>query len=499
MPSASNGGISDGGRIVTVHIRSGVRFSPPVNRAVTSADVAYAIERGANPNVANPYFPSYFGANAPAPLQGAQSPGYKGGPIPGIRTPSRGTIVFHMTRPGAALLVQALSLPLSAPVPESFAGPLDRHTPTSYGSTYLVATGPYMLESNPRTGRFSGLGYQTGRSATLVRNPNWNRATDYRPAYLDRIEIKIGGDSNVIGQQVLKGSHAVQLDGPSHSIVMLAYQRYPSQLTLTPGAGDHYVAFDNRTGPFKNVELRRAVWAALDREAIVKARGGSLVGQPMTHYIYPGVSGFQQAGGYAGPQFDFNQHIDGDLAVARKYMRSAGFSSGRYTGNAVVKVVGATGADSSATTQIVASALRSLGFKADVTLVDQSAVYARYCGVPKREIDACPTVGWVRDFADPLSVLFSAFYGPAIAPVNNPNWGQVDDPQINAAMRKAALVVDPARRAEAWARIDRSLVDQAVAAPEDFDNQASIESGDVAGVDQLWNSGSWDFDFTSFR
>src|SRR4029453_1375640 len=41
MPTVSNGG-----RTVTVHIRSGVRFSPPVNREVTSADVKYAIERG---------------------------------------------------------------------------------------------------------------------------------------------------------------------------------------------------------------------------------------------------------------------------------------------------------------------------------------------------------------------------------------------------------------------------------------------------------------------
>lgn len=40
VPTTTNGGISDGGRTVTVHIRTNVHFSPPVNRAVTSADVA---------------------------------------------------------------------------------------------------------------------------------------------------------------------------------------------------------------------------------------------------------------------------------------------------------------------------------------------------------------------------------------------------------------------------------------------------------------------------
>jgi peptide/nickel transport system substrate-binding protein len=33
--------LTDGGRALTVHIRKNVHFSPPVNRAVTSADIAY--------------------------------------------------------------------------------------------------------------------------------------------------------------------------------------------------------------------------------------------------------------------------------------------------------------------------------------------------------------------------------------------------------------------------------------------------------------------------
>jgi hypothetical protein len=43
------------------------------------------------------------------------------------------------------------------------------------------------------------------------------------------------------------------------------------------------------------------------------------------------------------------------------------------------------------------------------------------------------------------------------------------------------------------------LVNQAVAIPEDFDNQANVESKDVAGVNQLWNDGDWDFAFTSLK
>jgi peptide/nickel transport system substrate-binding protein len=499
IPTAANGGITNGGKTVTVHIRKGVFFSPPVNREVTSADVAYAIERGANPNVANPYFGSYMGAQSFAPLEGAQSASYKGGPIPGIKTPDKFTIVFHTIKPSGSFLVQALSLPLSAPVPQSFVAPLDKQSPTTYGTKYLVATGPYMLKSDPKTGVFQGIGYQTGKSATLIRNPKWNPKTDPRPAYLNGININIGGDATVIGQQVLKGANAVQLDTPAQSVVKLAYQQYPSQITFTPGSGDHYVALDNAHGVFTNVNLRRAAWANLNRAAIVKQRGGSLTSEPATHFIYPGVAGFEQAGGYPGPQTDFNKNVNGDLTVAKKYMKLAGYPSGKYTGSQTVQIVSSSNGNTPAITQLLNTDLTQLGFKTHVSLVDQSAMYTKYCEVPKQNIDACPALGWLRDFADPLTVVYATFYGPSILPTNNSNFGQVNDPQINAAIKSAALVTDPTARAQAFANVDKLLVDKAVAIPEDFDNQANVEAKNVAGVNALWNEGSWDLSYTSLK
>jgi len=498
IPTTSNGGISADGKTVTIHIHKGVHFSPPVNREVTAQDVAYALERGANPNVGNAYFPAYFGSAAPAPLVGADNPKYTGGPIPGITTPDKYTIVFKTTKPSGSFLVQALSLPLSAPVPPEFVAPLDKHAPTTYGAQYLVATGPYMLKSDS-TGKFAGIGYQTGKSATLIRNPNWNASTDFRPAYLDQINVNIGGDATVIGQQVLKGSHSIQLDTPSQSNVKLAYQSYPSDITFTPGSGEHYLALNNAHGPFKNVDLRRAVFAALDREAIIKERGGALTAEPATHFIYPGVNGYQEAGGAPGPLYDFNKNVSGDMTVACKYMKLAGYPNCKYTGAGSVQIVGSSNGNSPAITQITNQAMTALGFKTHVSLVDQSAMYAKYCGVPKQEIDACPLVGWIRDFADPLTVLYATFYGPAIVPTNNSNWPQTNDPSINAAMQQAAVVSEPTARAQAWANVDKMLVNIAAAVPEDWDNQPNLVSKDVSGVNQIWNEGTWDFDFTSLK
>ena len=131
--------------------------------------------------------------------------------------------------------------------------------------------------------------------------------------------------------------------------------------------------------------------------------------------------------------------------------------------------------------------------------VDQSVMFAKYCGIPKQEIDVCPSVAWVRDFADPLTVLYATFYGPAIVPTNNSNFGQVNISAVNKAMEQAALVVDPTARYQAWGNVDKLLVQNAVAVPEYFSNQAQIMSKDVAGVNDLWNVGTWDFAYTSLK
>jgi peptide/nickel transport system substrate-binding protein len=483
--------ISANKETITIPIRHGVHFGPPVNREVTSADVAYALDRGANPNVANPYFLAYFKT-----IVGAEKA--SGGPIPGITTPNKYTLVIHLTEPKAATVVGALVLPVSAPVPEEYAKKFDAKKPSEYGN-YQVATGPYMWKAN-KEGKILGIGYQPGKSATFVRNPNWNPATDFRPAYLNQINITIGGDTNVIGRQVLEGSSSVQNDTPAQAIVKLAYEKFRSQLEISPGAGDHYVALNNKDGPFKNVNLRRAVFAALDRTAMDKARGGQLVSDVMTHFIYPEIPGFEQAGGYKGPKFDFNEHPEGDMAVAEKYMKLAGYPSGKYTGTETLQVVGSTGNPAPEDAQITNQALTSLGFKTKLNLVDQSVMYSKYCGVVSEKIDVCPNVGWLADFGDPEAVLSVPFNGKYI--VNNgtnSNWGLVNVPKINKAMTEAELVVGTTARAEAWAKIDKMLVEEAVAAPYDWDKEPVIESKNVAGVGDVWNEGSWDYNYTSLK
>ncbi len=118
--------ISDGGKTVTVHLKEGIHFSPPVNSEVTSEDVAYAIERGTNPDVANPYIGSYFKSIEGEPTDTT------GAPMKGIETPNKHEIVFHLTEAKGQLVADALCLPLTAAVPKEYAEKFDKNKPSDY-------------------------------------------------------------------------------------------------------------------------------------------------------------------------------------------------------------------------------------------------------------------------------------------------------------------------------------------------------------------------------
>jgi peptide/nickel transport system substrate-binding protein len=470
--------ISADGKTVTIKIKPNIKFSPPVNRTVTSDDVKYAFERDFNPNVQNAYALGYY------PIVGSAKS--KGGPISGIETPDKTTIVFHLTQNFGATFVKSLTLPASAPVPRELASKMDKSSPSRYDSdpTGQAFTGPYMIKS-----------YKEGRSLTLVRNPNWDAKTDYRPAYADQIDWKAGGDANVLARQTLNSTNLLNADTPPAPVLKTAYQTKKTQLSIAP-LGDYYASLNTQTPPFNNVNLRRAAVAAANREAYLLARGGKLVGQVATHFLGPTDPAFEAAGGNEGFGFDFLKNPSGDLNVAKKYMKLAGYPSGKYTGTENVLIVGSNADPGPKEMQIVQAGLQALGFKTTIKAVPQQTMYSKFCGYVKAKINVCPTAGWIPDFPDSYAYLYVPFAGKAIVPVNNVNWAVLDDPKIDAAMDAAAAVTDQEARNKAWANVDKMITSTAPAIPEIWASNALVKGSTVKGVLDVWND-DWDLSFSS--
>ncbi len=471
--------ISSDGKTVTVKIKPNVKYSPPVNRAATSADVKYAIERGFTPEVPNGYAPAYFGS-----LVGVKAAS-SGGQISGITTPDPTTIVFKLTKPFGGTFAQALTLPLTAPVPESYAKQFDKNNPSTYDTkpTVQAFTGPYVIKS-----------FSPSHGVTLARNPNWDPKTDYRPAYADNITYTTGGDPTVLSRQTLTGNAQILTDTPPPAQVKAAYTTKRAQIGFVP-LGNHYASLNTTVPPFDNLNVRKAVLAGSNRSALVLARGGRLVGTPGTHFLPPTAPGFKQAGGYPGV-WDYLKNPNGDAALAASYMKKAGYPSGKYTGNAEVTIVGANTDPGPAESQIIQQGLQKLGFKVTVRNVPQQTMYSKFCGVPKTKVNVCSTVGWLPDFPDGYAYLFPIFSGDAITPVNNSNYPELNVPAINTAMQKAAALPPGAERTTAWANIDKMITAQAPAIPYIWDDQPLLTSKGVQPVIAKWNA-DWDLSFTS--
>jgi peptide/nickel transport system substrate-binding protein len=490
--AASAPQVTDGGKTITIKLRKGVKFSPPVNREVTSSDVKYALERIFLPQVGNSYAPVYFGE-----LVGSTefSEG-EAKEIKGIETPDPQTLVLKLNKPvGVLANANALTLPGTAPVPKDYAAKYDKGETSTYGD-HVAFTGPYMVKND---GKGKITGFTPGKRLELVRNPNWDEKTDFRPAYVDKIVSLAGQDTTVASRRILSGKGLVNGDfaTPPTPVLKQAVSSRKDQLDIVPSQGNRFIALNTTVKPLDDVNVRRAVAAVIDREQLRLTRGGPTLGDIANHFIPPGIPGFEEAGGTEGTGVDFMKNPKGDLALAEEYMKKAGYESGRYEGPALL-TVGDDDAPNDDTAEAVQAALQKLGFKLNFRLVPRNTMFSKFCGVPESDTAICPNLGWGKDFYDAQSMIDPIFNGKNIVEVNNTNYAELNDPKLNAAMDKAANIVDPAARAKAWGELDRQITDLAVVIPWLWDNQVNIKSSDVKGEINPLTS-SYDLNFTSIE
>ncbi len=145
-----------------------------------------------------------------------------------------------------------------------------------------------------------------------MRNPNWDKSTDFRPAYLDKIVVNEGNDITVANRKILQGQSMVgnqaDLQAPP-AILKEATTNYKSQYIAGPFTGRfRYIALNTKVKPFDNINVRKAVIAAMNKNALRLAFGGPLVGDIPTHFLSPSIAGFDQAGGHERPQPRLHAH-----------------------------------------------------------------------------------------------------------------------------------------------------------------------------------------------
>jgi peptide/nickel transport system substrate-binding protein len=495
--------ISSDNKTITVHIRKGVKYAPPVNREVQAKDIKYAFERAFSKQVPSGYAGTYFST-----IEGTPAKPNTGDikPISGITTPDPYTIVFKLKEAQAPLVSQALVLPITVPVPEEYARKFDAKTPSTYDQ-YVAQTGPYMIQADS-SGKL--VGRKPGKQITLVRNPNWTGKAegDFRPAYLDGVTIEEGNDQlEVASRRVLNGSKLMCCDAgsPPAQVLKSAITQNKDQIAFIPSGGTRYIAMNTKVKPFDNINVRKAVIAGFDKNALRQTRGGKLLGDIATGWLPPGIPGFEEAGGLTqGKQFDFDTKPTGDMALAKQYFAKAKAqgvpigANGLYAGKQKLLTIATNADPGKKTAEVAQNQFSQLGFNLQFRIVPQDTLYTKFCGVPSVKVAICPNVGWFKDFTDPQSMLDATFNGNNILQQGNVNWPQLNDPKINAAMKAAALVPVGPERNKAWAKINDMIIGDAPAIPWIWDKTAIIASKDVKQVPNGYTT-LQDLNFSSLK
>jgi peptide/nickel transport system substrate-binding protein len=480
--------ISADNKTITIHIKKGIKYAPPVNREIKTADIKYAFERAFSKEVPSGYAGTYFNS-----IEGTPDKPNTGDikPISGIETPDNYTLIFHLKTASAPLVSQALVMPITVPVPEEYAKKWDASTPSKFDQ-YQSFTGPYMVKNDPTTGKVTGR--VPGKSISIVRNPNWVASTDYRPAYVDAINIEEGNDDlATASRRVLSGSDSLCCDAgsPPAQVLKQAVTRQKDQVLFVPSGGTRYIAMNTTIAPFDNINIRKAIIASSNRNALRLTRGGAILGDIATGWIPPGIPGFKEAGGLKqNADLDYLTHPNGDPAVAKKYMLAAKQqdpslpidANGKWTGSTKYLTIASNADPGKKTAEVFQGQMEQLGFKLNFRIVPQDTLYTKFLGVPKQKVALGPNVGWFKDFADPQSMLDATFNGNNILQQGNVNWPQLNVPAINNAMKSASTIPVGTARNVAWAKINHMIAEQAPAIPWIWDKTALVNSSDVIAV-----------------
>jgi len=235
VPTVENGGVTEGGRVWTFHIRPGVKWSDGV--PLTARDVAFTYNRILRQELS--MYLSYFTG------------------VTKVEAPDDATVVITSAKPNAVMT--ALYVPI---LPEHVWSKVPDAKVESYANVPMVSSGPFQVTE-----------VQNGKFVKLERNPYYKDGFGVEPT-VDEVlfEIYQTQDSLVADYKTGNLDAAIELDpGFFRSLEGLP----GSTSVAAPSIGFHELGFNCYDSPkskgnplLLDVRIRQAINWAIDKPAI---------------------------------------------------------------------------------------------------------------------------------------------------------------------------------------------------------------------------------------
>lgn len=459
----------------TYHLKSGVKWQD--GTPITTAQIKYGIERIFAQDVITGGPSSYYLCTL-SDCDAKGNPTYLGpykstGGLSSITTPDDNTITFNLKQsyPDWDYI---MAIPASAPVQLTEGGGSFK------GKTYtnhVLSTGPYEFKS-----------YTPGQNAVFVKNPNWSQSTDtIRKPLVDEVDLSINSNADDNDKQLQAGTADAEPDGGVQNTFQAQIVTDPS---LKKNADDPITGFTRYLVVFPstipNIHCRNAIFYAINKVDLQKARGGSYAGDIANTMAPPIVPGHDDN---ANPYPDGSDNT-GDLAKAKSELAACGKPNGFSTNMGYVN-----SGKSPGVYQAAQAALKRVGISLGSATHEQAGYYSGFIGQPatvKAKNIGIAQAGWGSDY--PTGGGFWNSIAASNAPPPGGNYAQIADPQIDALLKQAAS--STGTHDDVFKQVDARVMSLAVDLPFLFDKTLFYRNPRLTNVRINFGDGAY-YDFVN--
>jgi ABC-type transport system substrate-binding protein len=495
VPSAPNGGVTNGGKTYKYTIKTGVKWNTTPPRQVTGADVVRGIELLCNPSSptgAPGYYESTivgFTAYCNAflkvkPTAAAIKAYVTGHALSGVSA-SGNSVTFHLLQP-ASDFNDIMSLPFSSPAPVEY---LNYIPDSATFRSHTISDGPYEIQT-----------YKANTSIILVRNPAWVASTDtVRKAYVNKIVVTEGETANSVQQQLQAGTADMEWDTnvPDQSLPGLVSSKNTGLDVYDAGSLDPYLVFNfqspNEKKALTKLGVRQAVEYAIDKAGIIQVNGGTILNAVQNQVITPGSVGYKAFNLYP------SSGSRGNATKAKALLKAAGYKS------LTLKLYYDNDDPDPPIAQVIQSSLAKAGITVQLHQVPVDNLYGNYITSPsegKAGVWDMALVDWGPDwFGNNGRTTIQPLLDGATYQAGSSDYGDYNSAKENQLINAALSTPSATTSATDWAAADKQAMSDAAIVPIDVHKHAVFHAANVhnwfidpysrvGDVTQVWLSGS---------
>jgi ABC-type transport system substrate-binding protein len=414
--------VEEDGRAYRFTLRQGAKFHD--GDEVTADDIKRSAERALHPSAPNAYA-SYYET-----LLGFDDFAKKKTEhLAGVEVTGRYEVMFRLKAPDATFL-PVLAMQVLRPVCKS-AG--DRFV----DQWRLCGAGPFKLAE-----------WDHGRSVLLTRHDGFFRPGEPR---LDAVRYLF--HVNQLPQRFKFGAGDLDVYREFLAPDLLRFQADPRWRPFGTYEAEKQIvgeAMNVEMAPFDNVEIRRAVAAAIDRDEIALVRASNL--RPANQFVPKDVFGYDPD--LPGQRYDY------EAALAHMARAGYPYDPKTKTGGwpaAIPYYVYKQGLQEY-TAQVLKQQLERIGLRIEIRLVN----YPAFIAIRGRRHQAPFGSGfWQQDYPDAGSFLEPLFHSKSINDEDSNNWSFYKNPRVDTLLDEARRELDPPKRLKLYDEAQTILCDDA--------------------------------------